>query len=109
MVDVAEQVVDAWDPHRPGLCVQPRRELPERVDPSADAVLGLEDQRLVARPCQLVARDEAGHAGADDDHLLAGRVPAQAAASDSSPPLEPVLERRQRGYLPERWSIRRER
>jgi hypothetical protein len=73
VLDVAErQVVNPRDPHRPGLGVQARRELAERVDPPADAVLGLEDQRVVPRAGELVAGDEAGHPGADDDDPLAG-------------------------------------
>ena len=74
---VAErQVVDARDPHRARLGVQPGRERAERVDATADAVLGLEDDRVVARSGQLVPRDEAGHPGADDDHPLGGLLPA---------------------------------
>ena len=88
LLAVAErQVVDARDAHRAGLGVQARRELAERVDAAADAVLGLQDQRVVARPRELVAGDEAGHAGADDDHPLAGLVAALEPVHDPAVPL----------------------
>ena len=80
------QVVDARDPHRAGLGVQPGRERAERVHAATDPVLGLEDDRIVALAGQLEGGDEAGHPGADDDDPL-GR---------SRPRLEALGRRRER-------------
>ena len=68
------QVVDARDPHRARLGVEAGRERAKRVDAPANTVLGLEDERIVARSRQLVARDEAGHPGTDDDDPRGGLV-----------------------------------
>ena len=65
------QVVDARDAHRARLGVQPGREVADRLDAAADAVLRLEDQRLVALPLELERGDQTGDAAADDDHPLA--------------------------------------
>ena len=42
------QVVHARDAHRARLGVQPRRKVADRLDPAADAMLCLEDERVVA-------------------------------------------------------------
>ena len=75
LLDVRErQLVRARDAHRAGLAVEPGRErLAQREDAPADAVLRLEDDRVVAGARQLVGRDEPGQAGADDRHAAAGR------------------------------------
>ena len=65
------QVVDARDAHGAGLGVQARREVAQRVDPPADAMLRLQHEHVVALPAQFEGRDQAGDAGADDDHALA--------------------------------------
>ena len=75
------QVVDARDAHAAGLGVETGREVPERVDPSADSVLGLEHEGVVALAFQLVGGDEAREPAADDDHPLARPGPG----------LEPLL------------------
>jgi hypothetical protein len=62
--------VDARDAHRPGLGVEPRREAAQGVHPSADPALRLEDQWIVALSSKLEGGNQAGHAGADDDHSL---------------------------------------
>ncbi len=65
------QVVHARDAHRAGLGVQPRREVADRLDAAADAMLCLEDERLVALPLELEGGDQAGDAAAQDEHPLA--------------------------------------
>jgi hypothetical protein len=64
------EVVDARDPHRARLCVQPWREVANRADAPADAMLRLEHQRLVALAAQLERGHETGDAATDDDHAL---------------------------------------
>ncbi len=67
------QIVHARNAHRARLCVQTGREVADRLDPAADAVLRLEHERLVTLAAQLERRDEAGDAAADDHHAL-GRL-----------------------------------
>ena len=61
----------ARDPHAAGLGVEAGRERgPQRVDPAADAVLGLQQRHPVALALQLEGGHQAGQPGADDDHPL---------------------------------------
>ena len=63
--------MDARDAHRAGLGVEARREVAQRVDAAADAVLRLQHERLVALAAQLEGGHQPGDAAADDDHALA--------------------------------------
>ncbi len=63
----------AGDAHPAGFRVQPGGEGAERVDPAADAMLGLEDQRLVTLAAQLEGGDKTGQPAADHDYAL-GRL-----------------------------------
>lgn len=64
------ELVHPGDAHRPGLGVQAGTEAPQRVYPTSDPVLRLQDDQLVAPASQLVSGHEPGQAGADDDHPL---------------------------------------
>ncbi len=62
--------------HSTGFGIQAGREVAKGVDPAAGAVLRFQDHHVMALPGQLVARSQASHASADDDHsLLARRHP----------------------------------
>jgi hypothetical protein len=69
------QVMGARNAHRTRLGVQAGRKRAQRVDPATDAMLGLEHDRIVALPLQLVRGHEPGHAGADDQDSLASAGP----------------------------------
>jgi hypothetical protein len=70
------QVVDARDPHRARLGVQAGRKGSECVHAATDAILGFQDERVVALPRQLEGGDQTRDAGADDDDPL-GRLIAR--------------------------------
>ena len=61
------EAVRSWEAHRTGFGPQPRGErLAQRQDATADALLRLEEDRVVAGARELRGRDEPGHAGAHD-------------------------------------------
>ena len=63
------QSVRLRESHRTGLGPEPGRErLPEREDPPADALLRLDEDRVVACSRELGRRDQPCHPGPDDDH-----------------------------------------
>jgi hypothetical protein len=66
--------VDTRDAHRAGFGIQARREGAQGVDTTADTVLRLEDDRVVALPGELEGGNQAGHPCADDDHPLAASL-----------------------------------
>jgi hypothetical protein len=74
------QVVDARDPHRARLGVQAGRKGSECVHAATDAILGFQDERVVALPRQLEGGDQTRDAGADDDDPL-GRLIARSRPS----------------------------
>ena len=71
----------------PASAYRPVRErLAQRVDAAADALLRLEDERIVAGAQQLVGGHQAGHAGADDhDPLARAGHRRQAFLNDANP------------------------
>jgi len=69
----AIMAMNAGDADRPGLGVQPVVERrADGQDPAAGTVARLEDDHRASRPSKEIGCAQAGEAGADDDHRVAG-------------------------------------